>query len=290
MNLFSVVILADRGYYSNFGPSDVKFSLNGQILAQGIKVASSWWLDCDTRSHDLCLATQDKGTLQPDTLEVWHQRLGHLNKRDIERLQSMATRLEIGKPPIPNKIQCAGCLVGKDHRQVSKVPRTSATQKLTIIFVDICGPMCKNGLLGDAVYFCTFVDSKSHFTWVYCLSMKDEIHAAWMEWCAVQENWTELNMHILFSDNEPSLLQAQFQAYLVAKGIQHFTTQAYSSEMNRPAENVIKHLVQRASAIMHTAKIPEGFWLEAVRVSAYLKNRSPHKSIGITPYEAWFDQ
>jgi len=61
VNLFSVVVLADRGYYSNFGPKDVKFSLHGQVLAQGIKVASSWWLDCNMRSHELCLATQDNG-------------------------------------------------------------------------------------------------------------------------------------------------------------------------------------------------------------------------------------
>ena len=93
VNLFSVVVLEDRGYYSNFGSKDVKFSLNGQVLAQGIKVGTSWWLDCDTRSHELCLVTQDKGTPRPDTLEVWYQRLGHLNKRDVERLQSMATGL-----------------------------------------------------------------------------------------------------------------------------------------------------------------------------------------------------
>jgi len=118
------------------------------------------------------------------------------------------------------------------------------------------------------------------------LRTKDEIHAAWTEWCAVQQNWTGLTVHVLFSDNEPSLLKAEFQAYLVSKGIQHFTTQAYSSEMNGPAENAIKHLVQRASAMMHTAKILEGFWPEVVRVSAYLKNRSLHKAIAMTPYEA----
>lgn len=31
-----------------------------------------------------------------------------------------------------------------------------------------------------------------------------------------------------------------------------------------------------------------GFWSEAVRMAAYLKNRCPHKAIGTTPYEAWY--
>jgi len=70
VNLFSMVVLADRGYFSNFGPHNIKFLLDGQFLAQGIKLGSSWYLDCDIRSHELCLTTQDNGYARPDTLEV----------------------------------------------------------------------------------------------------------------------------------------------------------------------------------------------------------------------------
>jgi len=76
----------------------------------------------------------------------------------------MAIGLEIGKPSMPNKIQYAGCLMEKDHRQVSRVPRTPAAQKLAIVFVDICGPMRMKDLLGDVAYFCTVVDGKTRFT------------------------------------------------------------------------------------------------------------------------------
>jgi len=31
-----------------------------------------------------------------------------------------------------------------------------------------------------------------------------------------------------------------------------------------------------------------GFWLEACRLAAYLKNRSPHKAIGCTPFEMYY--
>jgi len=33
-------------------------------------------------------------------------------------------------------------------------------------------------------------------------------------------------------------------------------------------------------------KIPIGFWPEAVRMAVFLKNRSLHKAIKCTPYEA----
>ena len=80
VNLFSMVVLADQGYFSNFGPHDIKLSLDGQLLAQGIKLGSSWYLDCDVKSHELCLTTQENGHTRLDTLEVRYQCLEHLNK------------------------------------------------------------------------------------------------------------------------------------------------------------------------------------------------------------------
>jgi len=95
---------------------------------------------------------------------------------------------------------------------------------------------------------------------------------------------------VIFTDNESSLLTIDFQGCLVGRGIQHYTTQAYSSEMNGEAENAIKQIVQHASAMIYQAKIPEGFWPQVVRMATYLKNRSPHRALGMTPYEAWFDE
>jgi len=56
--------------------------------------------------------------------------------------------------------------------------------------------------------------------------------------------------------------------------------------MNGEAENAIKQIVQRASAMMYQAKVPESFWPQIVKIATYLKNRSLHKVLGMTPYEA----
>ncbi|RPB27814.1 hypothetical protein L211DRAFT_778544, partial [Terfezia boudieri ATCC MYA-4762] len=50
---------------------------------------------------------------------TWHQRLGHLNKSDINKLQGMAFGIVVGQPSPPNRFLCTGCLVGKDYRQIS---------------------------------------------------------------------------------------------------------------------------------------------------------------------------
>ena len=80
----------------------------------------------------------------------------------------------------------------------------------------------------------------------------------------------------LFSYNEPVLLKNEFQDWLRCTGIRHYTTQTYSPEMNGIAENAIKQIVSRASAMMSTAGIPVGFWPEAVRCSTYI---SPFRSV-----------
>lgn len=291
VNLFSVIVLAERGYYANFGPNNVKFVHKDITVAQGVRLGNSWYLDCNIHSHQKCLASVT-GTKngRADTLEVWHQRMGHLNLRDIKRLESMAEGVVIGTPPASYKLDCAGCLVGKDHRHVSRMPREPRNRVLQTVFTDICSPMRVLGLIGNVMYFCVFVDAYTRFCWVFCIAKKDDIRQAFREWSAIQESAKGVKIQQLFSDNEPCLLEKVFQGHLAARGIQHHTLQTYSSEMNGAAENAIKNIVQCASAMLWTAKIPEGFWPEAVRVSTYLKNWSPHKAVGKTPYEAWYGE
>jgi len=76
------------------------------------------------QSHELCMAIRDTGaSRKPETIQTWHQRLGHLNKKDIGRLQNIVTGINIGTPVQPASVQYTGCLVGKDHRQISQIPR-----------------------------------------------------------------------------------------------------------------------------------------------------------------------
>lgn len=186
-NLFSVVILVEKEVSCTFGPADVKFTLNDTLVAQGVKLGNSWWLDCDMRSHEVCMSMADKTGKDPNpnTLKVWHQRLGHLNKRDVQRLPAMSVGMEIGTPVVSNKLECAGCLVGKDHRHVSRMPRTPVTRYLSVVFTDLCGPMRCYGYFGSPAYFCVFIDAMSRYTWVYCVVKKDDIRQAFREWYAI---------------------------------------------------------------------------------------------------------
>jgi len=54
----------------------------------------------------------------------------------------------------------------------------------------------------------------------------------------------------LFSDNEPVLIELSFQGWLAGSGVQHITTQTYSPKQNGLAENTVKQVVQKVSAMM----------------------------------------
>lgn len=291
VNLFSVVVLADKNIHSTFGPHDVQFSLDGSLLASGTCIGNSWWLNADVRSHELyhaahALSMSPRNTT--DTLPTWHKRLGHLNNRDIMRLQNLATGLSIGKPPIPSHNgACTGCLVGKQHCDISRMPHTPK-RRLARIHIDICGPMQIEGIVGKHLYSAVFVDEATRFTHAYCIVQKSDLRDSVLNYISLVKRETGDSVLALFSDNECALLQKGFQDFLHERGITHYTTQSYSPEMNGIAESANKQIIQKASCLMWEPRIPLGFWPEAVRCAAYLKNRSPNRALNKTPFECWY--
>lgn len=102
-------------------------------------------------------------------------------------------------------------MVGKFHKQILQVPRAQASRRLEMVHADICGPTKDKGFIGDYRYFCVFVDGYSRFTCVFCLKTKDNIRTPFKEFKAIQENFTELRILFLFSNNKGALLEKNFQ-------------------------------------------------------------------------------
>ena len=58
----------------------------------------------------------------------------------------------------------------------------------------MCGPL-SSGSLGGAKYFVTFIDTKTHYTWVYFLKSKDEVFSKFLEWKSLVERMSENSSH-----------------------------------------------------------------------------------------------
>ena len=157
VNLFSIIVLANKGISSVFGLDDVKFIRGNAPLARDIRIGSSWWLDADINSSSLCFAL----THHPQTEAVWHQRLGHLHTRGIHDLQKISTGITFGTPPVtPSTLSCVGCLVSKQHRNFSRIPRSLPGRRLGCIHMNISGPISPD-YVGKHRYIAVMVDEET---------------------------------------------------------------------------------------------------------------------------------
>ena len=80
------------------------------------------------------------------TIEIWHQRMGHLGYRNILKLPQIAEGIEV-KGPVPEEI-CGLCMKGRQQRKPSRTPMPRASKFLEEVHSDLGGryPASRNGL------------------------------------------------------------------------------------------------------------------------------------------------
>jgi len=99
------------------------------------------------------------------TVDIWHQRFGHINFNDLLLLQKrgMVEGLLVLKP---FHIDCDACALGKLHSD--EFPMNANRRRrdiLELVHTYLCGPM-QTRLLGGTYYFLLFIDDYTRFTWV----------------------------------------------------------------------------------------------------------------------------
>ena len=138
-NLFSVTKTMQQGKSVIFDCTDMTCKImkgNKQVgrakLQEGL-----WILDCDTTTEGKVMVSQ-KG----ESLELWHQRMGHLGEDNLLKLQKkqMVNGLET---PLEGKVKgcCQGCNQGKQHREPFPETEHIVREKLELIVSDIKGPI-----------------------------------------------------------------------------------------------------------------------------------------------------
>ena len=91
---------------------------------------------------------------------LWHRRYGHLSYKGLRTL--MYKSMVRGLPQFfASSVTCADCINGKQHRD--PIPKRStwrATQKLELIYADICGPITLTSN-SNKRYILLFIDDYS---------------------------------------------------------------------------------------------------------------------------------
>ncbi|GJY13990.1 retrovirus-related pol polyprotein from transposon TNT 1-94 [Tanacetum coccineum] len=194
---------------------------------------------------------------------LWHRRLSHLNFGAINHLARHGLVRGLPKLKFEKAHLCSACAMGKSKKKPHK-PKSEDTnqEKLYLLHMDICGPMCVASINGKK-YILVIVDDYSRFTWV----------------------------KFLRTDNGTEFVNQTLREYYEKVGISHETSVARSPQQNGVVERQNRTLIKAARTMLIYAKAPLFLWAEAVATACYTQNRSIIRlRHGKTPYELLHDK
>lgn len=277
-NLLSVSQMAKNGCEIKFEKDSCKIYQNRKLILTASQHNNMYVLK-DSSGTSALLSKVDE-----HDINLWHQRMGHLNFIDLQKIVDSAEGVEISKKG--NQI-CTICMEGKMSRVPFKNTGTRASEPLQLIHTDLCGPM-ETSSVGGAKYYVTFIDDYSRKVYVYFMKNKSDTLEKFKEFKNLVENESEKRIKILRSDNGKEYINKDFRLFLEKYGIQHQTTNPYTPEQNGLAERMNRTLVEKAKCLILNSSLEKSFWAEAVSTAAYIINRSPTRALEYkTPYEIW---
>ena len=285
--LFSVSSAVEDGGALLFDKKGVVLRKDNKSRNIGVKKGKLYQLNCEPADSEesCCLAKQD-------SVLLWHERFGHLNKGDLKLLndKEMVTGLKLSPIDETKGDVCHGCALGKSKRShFPKKSKKTTTKPLELIHSDVLGPIHVPSLGRSSRYFVTFTDDFSRFVTVYILQTKDEVIEKFEEFLDLVENQHESKVKKFRSDGGGEYISNEFSKVCKSRGIAVNCSIRYTPQQNGVSERMNRTLMEMARSMLYHANLPQNLWAEAVSTAAYLRNRCPTSSFkGATPYERWF--
>ncbi|XP_019188855.1 PREDICTED: uncharacterized protein LOC109183091 [Ipomoea nil] len=133
------------------------------------------------RSSDNCyILTNDSYCYRSSIKEskLWHQKLGHLNYRSLEKLIKIEGVRGLPSIKVEKAGVCSACQAGKQTRAAhTSQNMINTTHCLELIHMDLIGPT-RTESIGGKRYILVCVDDFSRFSWVSFLREKSETFEA----------------------------------------------------------------------------------------------------------------
>lgn len=279
-NLMSVAKIVDKGNEIIFKKNVAMIKgLDGKIKIMANRIGNLYYI----KQPDEEIAQTVKE--QEINLKLWHDRMGHLNEKDlIQLLKKINVNVKIHESNLDRRI----CALGKQTCLSFKSTHERAKTKLEIIHSDVCGPFRERSK-GGAKYFCSFIDDHTRYCVVYLLQNKNEVFGKFKEYKQMVENMCENKIKYLQTDNGKEYCNTEFDKYLRDNGIQRRLSVPYTPQQNGVAERKNRTLLDMARCMLLNSEMENNFWGEAILMANHIRNRSPTSSLNKEiPYEKWF--
>jgi len=221
--------------------------------------------------------------LSEATLQLYHERMGHQNKRHIKDLIQEEFDIKVDV----NNETCEACMYGKAHK-LKFGTRERATTPEELIHADVCGPFEVPSAKGYR-YFMLFKDDFSRYRYIFFLKDKSEV-ASKLEQMLAETNTIGRTVKEFLSDNGSEFNNDAVRQILSRYGIQQRLICPYTAQQNGCAERDNRTIVETARTLLYAHDgLPKLLWAEMVNTAAYILNRTGVSSVDKkSPFELWF--
>jgi hypothetical protein len=215
-NLLSISQFYDNDLVVQFSKKECNiFDSNGKWLIGGERTAENYYGPPGLTSDPQIIC--NKATI--NVSELWHQRLRHLNFRDMLKIASKDIVKDLPKMEKIGKGVCGPCQLGKQTRAAHKKTSGILTSKnLELLHMDLMGPT-RTASLGGRKYILVVVNDFSRYTWANLLRKKsDAFDAAQHLFKKIQIEQSCQIMRIR-SDHGREFENAKFEEFCLSFGI-----------------------------------------------------------------------
>ncbi|KAI9161207.1 hypothetical protein LWI28_015428 [Acer negundo] len=229
------------------------------------------------RSSDNCYCLEARivsnNVSKEEQVELWHERLSHMNFRDLQILNKF--NVVRGLPKLGKKANgvYGPCQQGKQTKSMHKKGKYLSTKEpLELLHMDLMGPM-QTESLGGKRYIFVCVDDFSGFTWTYFLREKSETFDKFKMICNKIQN--EMNSNIksikrIRSDHGREFENISFGTYCDSVGISHEFSAPRTPQQNRVVERKNRVLQEMARVMLLSNNVPRNLYAEVVNTACYI--------------------
>lgn len=142
-------------------------------------------LDCSSAAGHTSDSVQVAAKASPeDPVFLWHCCLDHLSLKRMQLILNGGMYREKPKFKLSGDLLCEACELSKSKRRNPKnSDPVQATELLSLVHTDLCGPM-STPLLGGARFFMAITDDWTRFTVIHFLRHKSEVFGKFVDYVA----------------------------------------------------------------------------------------------------------
>lgn len=198
-NLLSIVELSNSGYTTLFNDVTCEIMKGDDAIAEasledGLFVLNGSYIPVEKANVTIIYYAQKR-------VDLWHQRLGHVNTRTVENMMNAQSVYGMSKDDVCEQGKSYwNCIIGKMTTSIMKLRYKNASGPGAIIYSDVCAPMSVQSI-GKARYFVTFSHSYSNHKYLKVIYKKSDVLGIFKQYHRWFETQFRFKVKILYSDH-----------------------------------------------------------------------------------------